>query len=282
MHPHPIWELLPIQSAHAHWLDWERAKHRADFFSTIGFPNSHPLRVALRQASRDLEQHRWAADVTITDLAREHGAFSAQVNGYHFEKAADWFRSADGYSDCPKIRIGKHVRRSNYLFLAGVASIHDVERSGRAFAESVTKTSSREYSRRRKTNSSVPKSCSTRVAGGWSALCGRSRFAHETARKCSCASSARGCLLLSRLRFLTSSCEPPASPAAIPECIARSDTESLAPRQRVPLDHLLEEVPSCLPGAPLPQPTGSTTGSTTGTRPGAGAPTRPLAALCCS
>jgi hypothetical protein len=53
---------------------------------------------------------------------------------------------------------------------------------------------------------------------------------------------------------LTSSCEPPASPATIPECIARSDTGSLAPRQRVPLDHLLEEVPSCLPGAPLPQP----------------------------
>ena len=143
MHPHPIWELLPIQSAHAHWLDWERAKHRADFFSTISFPDSHPLRVALRQASRDLEQHRWAADVTITDLAREHGAFSAQVNGYHFEKAADWFRSADGYSDCPKIRIGKRVRRSNYLFLAGVASIHDVERSGRAFAESVTNIVSR-------------------------------------------------------------------------------------------------------------------------------------------
>ena len=143
MHPHPIWELLPIQSAHAHWLDWERAKHRADFFSTTSFPDSHPLRVALRQASRDLEQHRWTADVTITDLAREHGAFSAQVNGYHLEKAADWFRSADGYSDCPKIRMGKRVRRSKSLFLAGVASIHDVERSGRAFAESVTQIVSR-------------------------------------------------------------------------------------------------------------------------------------------
>ena len=143
MHPHPVWELLPIQSAHAHFVNWERAKHRAEFFATISFPDSHPLRVALRQVSRDLEQHRWAADVTITDLAREHGAFSAQVNGYHFEKAADWFRSADGYSDCPKIRIGKHVRRNKSLFLAGVASIHDVERSGRAFAKSVTQIVSR-------------------------------------------------------------------------------------------------------------------------------------------
>ena len=143
MHPHPVWELLPIQSAHAHFVNWERAKHRADFFAAISFPDSHPLRVALWQASRDLEQHRWAADVTITDLAREHGTFSAHVNGYHFEKAADWFRSADDYSDCPKIRIGKHVRRSKSMFLAGVASIHDVERSGRAFAEAVTQIVSR-------------------------------------------------------------------------------------------------------------------------------------------
>ena len=56
---------------------------------------------------------------------------------------ADWFRSADGFSDCPKIRIDKHVRRNKSLFLAGVASIHDVERSGRAFAESVTQIVSR-------------------------------------------------------------------------------------------------------------------------------------------
>ena len=46
---HPVWELLPIQNAHAHFVNWERAKHRADFFATISFPDSHPLRVALRQ-----------------------------------------------------------------------------------------------------------------------------------------------------------------------------------------------------------------------------------------
>ena len=143
MHAHPVWELLPIQNAQAHFVNWERAKHRADFFATISFPDSHPLRVALQQVSKDLEQHRWAADVTITDLAREHGTFAAQVNGYNFERAADWFRTADGYSDCPKIRIGKHVRRSNALFLAGVASIHDVERNGRAFADAVTQIVSR-------------------------------------------------------------------------------------------------------------------------------------------
>ena len=143
MHTHPIWELLLVQNAHAHFVNWERAKHRADFFATISFPDSHPLRVALQQVSKDLEQHRWAADVTITDLAREHGTFRGQVNGYHFERPADWFRSVDGYSDCPKIRIDKHVRRNKCLFLAGVASIHDVERSGRAFAESVTQIVSR-------------------------------------------------------------------------------------------------------------------------------------------
>ena len=76
--------------------------------------------------------------VTITDVARKHGEFCAEVNGYYFEKAADWFRSTDNYSNSPKIRIGKYVRRSQALYLAGVASIHDVERSGRAFAHAVT------------------------------------------------------------------------------------------------------------------------------------------------
>ena len=138
MLPHQDWELLPIQIAHAHFVNWERAKHRADFFATISFPDSHPLRQALNQVSKHLEQHRWAADVTITDVARKHGEFCAEVNGYYFEKAADWFRSTDNYSNSPKIRIGKYVRRSQALYLAGVASIHDVERSGRAFAHAVT------------------------------------------------------------------------------------------------------------------------------------------------
>ena len=39
--------------------------------------------------------------------------------------------------DCPDIVFTKGVRRCNKLFLAGVASIHDLETSGRAFIAAV-------------------------------------------------------------------------------------------------------------------------------------------------
>ncbi len=137
MHP-IVQELLPIHLAHAHFANWERAKYRAEFFAKIGFPDSHPLRHAVDQISRDLEEHRSAADRTVAEIVRKYGDFWTLVNGSYFEDATDWFRSGnDIYWDCPDIVFGRGVRRSNKLYLAGIASIHDLETSGRAFIAAV-------------------------------------------------------------------------------------------------------------------------------------------------
>ena len=131
-------ELQPIRDVHARFANWERAKHRADFFAKIGFPDSHPLRHAVDQIGRDLEVHRRAADQTIAEIARKYGDFSLYVNGHYFEGATDWFRSGKQmYWDCPDIVFSKGVRRCNKLYLAGVASIHDLETSGRAFITAI-------------------------------------------------------------------------------------------------------------------------------------------------
>lgn len=74
MHP-IVHELLPNRAVHVHFANWERAKHRADFFAKIGFPDSHPLRHAIGQLSRDLEAHRVAADQKVAEIARKHGDF---------------------------------------------------------------------------------------------------------------------------------------------------------------------------------------------------------------
>ena len=133
MHP-IVHELVPIRALHAHFANWERAKHRADFFAKIGFPDSHPLRHTIEQLCRDLEAPRRAADQTISEIARKYGDFCIYENGQYFEGATDWFRSGNEiYRDCPAIAFGKGVRRCNKLYLAGVASIHELETSGRAF-----------------------------------------------------------------------------------------------------------------------------------------------------
>ena len=66
------------------------------------------------------------------------------MNGHYFEGATHWFRSGiEIYQDCPDIVFSRGVRRCNKLYLAGVASIHDLETSGRAFiaaAESPAET----------------------------------------------------------------------------------------------------------------------------------------------
>lgn len=137
MHPF-LQDLIPFRTVHAYFADWERAKHRAYFFSAIGFPDSHPLRQILENVSMDLEEHRWAADAAMAEVRRKHGDFRTYVNGYFFENSSDWFKSGKQiYWDCPAISFGKGVRRDNSLYLAGVASIHDLEASGRRFIEAV-------------------------------------------------------------------------------------------------------------------------------------------------
>ena len=137
MHP-IVHELLPIRLVHARFANWERAKHRADFFAKVGFPDSHPLRHAVDQTNRNLEEHRCAADRTVAEIVRKYSDFRILVYGSYFEDATDWFRSGNViYWDCPDIVFERGVRRCNKLYLAGVASIHDLETSGRAFIAAV-------------------------------------------------------------------------------------------------------------------------------------------------
>ena len=139
MHPF-LEELVPLKRVHAHFANWERAKHRADFFATIAFPDSHPLRRLLVDMGRDLDDHRWAADLTIHDVKKRYGDFRTCVNGYFFEDSGGWFDNGqDIYSDCPKISFGRGIRRSHELDLAGVASLHDLETSGKDFANAVNR-----------------------------------------------------------------------------------------------------------------------------------------------
>ena len=141
MHTHPVWEFLPIQSAHAHFANWERAKHRAAFFAILAFPDTHPLRQALDQVCSGLEEHRWAVEAFVADVAKKHGSFRADVNGFHFEDVGEWFKTGtDIYYDCPSSSVGKGVRRSNTLYLQGVACIRDVGRCGKSFADAVLRT----------------------------------------------------------------------------------------------------------------------------------------------
>ena len=85
-----------------------------------------------------MDDHRWAADLTIHDVRKRYGDFRTCVNGHFFEDAFEWFQNGqDIYYDCPSISFGRGIHRSHKLYLAGVASLHDVESSGRGFANAV-------------------------------------------------------------------------------------------------------------------------------------------------
>ena len=133
-------DLAPLQHVHASFADWERAHHRADFVATCAFPGSHPVRHILADMARDLIEHRYMADEVIREVARRHGDFRTWVNGFFFENSKDWFQSGgDKYWDCPAISFGRGIKRSRTLRLAGFASLHAMETSGKRFAEAVTR-----------------------------------------------------------------------------------------------------------------------------------------------
>ena len=100
MHPvhSALEELIPIHLAHAHFVDWERAKLRAEFFTKIGFPDAHPLRVAVDRVGDALEDHRIAACAVLSDFVRRYGDFTAKADGHVFNTAADWFRNGANLS----------------------------------------------------------------------------------------------------------------------------------------------------------------------------------------
>ena len=134
-----IEDLAPLQHVHASFAEWERARHRADFFATCAFPDSHPVKQILADMGRDLLEHRYAADELIREVAKRHGDFRTWVNGFFFEHPKDWFQSrGDKYWDCPTISFGRGVKRSHTLRLAGLGSLRAMETGGRRFAEAVT------------------------------------------------------------------------------------------------------------------------------------------------
>lgn len=133
-----IEDLAPLQQVHARFAEWERARHRADFFATCAFPDSHPVRRILADMGHDLLEHRYMADEAVREIARRHGEFRTWVNGFFFEHPKDWFQSGgDIYWDCPAISFGRGVKRSNTLRLAGLGSLRAMEARGEQFAEAV-------------------------------------------------------------------------------------------------------------------------------------------------
>ena len=82
-------DLAPLQRVHARFAAFERAKHRAEFYATCAFPDSHPLRQLLADMGRDLVDHRYIADEVIRGIARDHGDFRTWVNGFFFENSKD-------------------------------------------------------------------------------------------------------------------------------------------------------------------------------------------------
>ena len=129
-------DLAPLQHVHATFAEWERARHRADFFATCAFPDSHPVKRILADMDYDLLEHRYVADEVVRDVARHHGDFRTWVNGFFFEDPKDWFQPrGDKYWDCPSISFGRGVKRSHTLRLAGLGSLREMETGGKRFAE---------------------------------------------------------------------------------------------------------------------------------------------------
>ena len=97
------------------------------------------MRQVIDRIGNDLEEHRFAAADAVARVAKEHGEFRTIVNGHYFEDSSDWFQAGQqSYWDCPGISFGKGVRRCNELYLAGVASIRDLELAGRGFVNAVS------------------------------------------------------------------------------------------------------------------------------------------------
>lgn len=87
-----IKDLAPLQHVHATFAEWERARHRADFFARCAFPDSHPVKQILADMGHDLLEHRYVADEVVRDVAWHHGDFRTWVNGFFFEDPKDWFQ----------------------------------------------------------------------------------------------------------------------------------------------------------------------------------------------
>ena len=121
-------DFASLATAHLHFAEWERIRHRARTYALIFFPDSHPFRQAVDTVCNDLETVRYEAEVSLHRIVRAHGAFRCTINGFFLENLEDdVFKSnAQRYHDCPEYIItfsGKaSSERKLCLSLAAVAS----------------------------------------------------------------------------------------------------------------------------------------------------------------
>ena len=130
-------ELERLVVTHRHFANWECARHRANFAAKLFFPDSHPLRQIVDALSNGLDDCRWSAEVHLATFARQYGGIRGIVNGWYFDSTDEWFRRSDRYWDCPGIVVGKGVRRTKIIDLAGLDSLRELECCGKSFMAAV-------------------------------------------------------------------------------------------------------------------------------------------------
>ena len=82
-------DFASLATAHLHFAEWERIRHRAKTYALIFFPDSHPFRQAVDTVCNDLETVRYEAEVSLHRIVRAHGAFRCAINGFFFENPED-------------------------------------------------------------------------------------------------------------------------------------------------------------------------------------------------
>ena len=70
-------------------------------------------------------------------FAQQYGEIRGIVNGWYFDSTDEWFRRSDKYWDCPDIMVGKGVRRTKIVDLAGLDSLRQLECRGKSFMHAV-------------------------------------------------------------------------------------------------------------------------------------------------
>ena len=138
-------ELERLVATHRHFANWESARHRANFAAKLFFPDSHPLRQIVDGLANGLDDCRWSAEMHLAVFAQQYGEIRGIVNGWYFDSTDEWFRRSDRYWDCPDIMVGKGVRRTKIVDLAGLDSLRELEGCGKSFVDVL-----RDNSRRRR------------------------------------------------------------------------------------------------------------------------------------
>ena len=130
-------DLELLIAAHARFARWECARHRADFAAKLFFPDSHPLRNIVDDLANCLDDCRWSAEMHLVVFAQQYGEIRGIVNGRYFDSTDEWFRRSARYWDCPDILVGKGVRRTKIVDLAGLDSLRQLEGCGKSFIHAV-------------------------------------------------------------------------------------------------------------------------------------------------